>query len=140
MEHQILDHVKNALRVTVDWKAPAVSMPRKLSSVQFTLKSFQRHLERLMAIEEEDGYMVVVAEAKPNLQYRIDQLAGDHDRFRRRVRAILPQLEDLTEWQQVDFEETCDKIRQLLNDVDRHDEEEVSLLQDSLLSDEGGEG
>jgi hypothetical protein len=34
----------------------------------------------------------------------------------------------------------CEEIRSLLEEVDRHDEEEVNLLQDTLLSDEGGEG
>ena len=140
MEHQILDHVKQALRVTLDWKAPAVSLPRKLSSVQFTLRSFQRHLERLMAFEERDGYMRVVAETKPNLQPRIDLLADDHDRFRQRVRDILPVVEDLSEWHEAEFCDVCGEIQSLLDDVDRHDLEEVRLLQDSLLSDEGGEG
>lgn len=140
MEHQILDHVKKALRVTIEWDAPVVSTRRKLSSVKFTLKSFQRHLERLMSIEEEDGYMSVVAESKPNMQYRIDRLAHDHDRFRRRVREIIPELESLTDWQQLEFDVMCEEIRSLLEEVDRHDEEEVNLLQDTLLSDEGGEG
>jgi hypothetical protein len=121
MEHQILDHVKKALRVTIEWDAPVVSTRRKLSSVKFTLMS-------------------VVAESKPNMQYRIDRLAHDHDRFRRRVREIIPELESLTDWQQLEFDVMCEEIRSLLEEVDRHDEEEVNLLQDTLLSDEGGEG
>ena len=53
--------------MTLDWDAPVVSMPRKLSSLQFTMKSFRRHLERVMSIEEEGGYLEEVADAKPNL-------------------------------------------------------------------------
>ena len=41
MEHQVLEHIKQALLVTLNWQAPVVSMPRKLSSLQFTIKSFQ---------------------------------------------------------------------------------------------------
>jgi hypothetical protein len=67
MEHQILEHVKQALRVTINWEAPVVSMPRKLSSLQFTIKSFKRHLERVISIEEEGGYMHEVVDAKPYL-------------------------------------------------------------------------
>ena len=77
MEHQILDHVKQALRVTLGWKVPSEGVPRKLSSVQFTLKSFQRHLERLMNLEEQDGYMVMVGEIKPNMQSRVDRLEDE---------------------------------------------------------------
>jgi hypothetical protein len=93
-----------------------------------------------MKLEEEDGYMSAVSDAKPNLQHAIDQLALDHDRFRCRVRTLVPQLEDLHEWQQAQFEQACDDVRQLLDEVDRHDEQEIELLQESLLYDEGGEG
>ena len=140
MEHQILEHVKQAFRVTLEWKAPSVSLPQKMSSVNFTLKSFQRHLERLMAIEEEGGYMAMVSEVSPHLHQRIDHLAHDHDRFRQQIRNIVPCVEEICEWQPVEFAEVCAEIICLLDDVDLHDQNEISLLQDSLLWDDGGEG
>lgn len=140
MEHKILEHVKQALRVTLDWQAPVVSMPRKLSSLQFTMKSFRRHLERVISIEEEGGYLDDVAEWKPNLQSRIDSLAGDHGRFRARIRQLVPELDELSDWEEERFRDLCDEIRALLDDVDRHDALEIDLLQESLLLDEGGEG
>ena len=140
IEHQVLGHIKQALRVTLEWKAPAVSLPYKMSSVVFTLKSFQRHLERLMAIEEEGGYMAIVSEANPNLQQRVDRLAHDHERFRQQIRNVVSYVEELCEWQHVEFAEICNEVFLLLDEVDSHDEQEISLLQDSLLLDEGGEG
>jgi hypothetical protein len=140
LEHRVLEHIKQALRVTLDWQAPEVSMPRKLSSLQFTMKSFRRHLERVMSIEEEGGYLEGVVEAKPNLQSRIESLSGDHANFRARIRQIVPVLDELSEWQEEQFSTICGEIRQLLNDVDRHDALEIDLLQESLLMDEGGEG
>lgn len=140
MEHQILEHVKQALRVTLDWQAPVVSMPRKLSSLQFTMKSFRRHLERVMSIEEEDGYLDDVADWRPNLHSRIESLAGDHGRLRARVRQLVPELDELNDWEEDRFRDLCDEIRRLVDDVDRHDALEIELLQESLLLDEGGEG
>ena len=140
MEHQVLEHIKQALRVTINWQAPVVSMPRKLSSLQFTIKSFQRHFERVIAIEEEGGYMADVLDAKPYFQDRIDQLAGDHARFRDRLRVLIPELNDIKEWEEPRFDQVCDDLRSLLDDVDRHDTREVELLQESLLLDDGGEG
>ena len=140
MEHQVLEHIKQALRVTINWQAPAVSMPRKLSSLQFTIKSFQRHLERVISIEEEGGYMNEVVDAKPYFQNRIDLLAGDHARFRDRLRKLLPELNDINEWEEPRFDQVCDDLRQLLDEVDQHDLQEVELLQESLLMDDGGEG
>ncbi len=140
IEHQVLNHVKQALRVTLEWDAPVVSLPRKLSSLQFTIKSFRRHLERVMSIEEEGGYLEEVAEAKPNLQSRIDMLNRDHVRFRARVREIVPELDALSEWQEERFGSLCQEIHDLLDDIDLHDAQEIDLLQESMLIDEGGEG
>jgi hypothetical protein len=140
MEHQILEHVKQALRVTINWQAPVVSMPRKLSSLQFTIKSFQRHFERVISIEEEGGYMADLLDSKPYLQERIDQLACDHSRFRERLRKLIPELNDIKEWEEPRFNQVCDDLGSLLDDVDGHDAREVELLQESLLMDDGGEG
>jgi len=140
IEHQVLVHIKQALLVTLDWNAPVVSMPRKLSSLQFTMKSFRRHLERVMSIEEAGGYLDEFADAKPNLQSRIDCLNGDHARFRARIRQLVAKLDQLAEWEEEAFGSLCLEIRQLLCDVDRHNTQEIELLQESLLMDEGGEG
>jgi Hemerythrin HHE cation binding domain len=140
MEHQILHHIKQAMRVTLDWQAPVVSMPRKLSSLQFTIKSFQRHLERVISLEEEGGYMVHVLDARPYFQDRIDQLASDHARFRKRLQKLLPELNDISEWEEPRFNDVCSDLRELIDDVDQHDAREIELLQESLLYDDGGEG
>lgn len=140
MEHEILNHVKQALRVTLGWKVPPEGIARKLSSVEFTLKSFQRHLERLMNIEEQDGYMTFVEEVKPNMHFRIDQLERDHQRFRRVLDNLLPKVASLSEYSDEEIKDVCQEIYALLDRVDRHDKDEISLLQDSLWFDEGGEG
>ncbi len=140
MEHEILNHVKQALRVTLGWKVPPEGISRKLSSVQFTLKSFQRHLERLMNIEEQDGYMVFVEELKPNMHFRVDQLERDHDRFRRAMSCLLPKVDSLSAYDDEEIEAVCEEIHALLERVDHHDRQEVDLLQDSMWLDEGGEG
>jgi len=140
MEHQIFEHIKQALLVTLNWQAPVVSMPRKLSSLQFTIKSFQRHLERVISIEEEGGYMVAVIEDKPHFQERINNLAREHSRFRDRLRKLTVVLNDLNEWEAPRFDEVCDELRALIASIDRHNGREIELLQESMLMDDGGEG
>jgi hemerythrin-like domain-containing protein len=108
--------------------------------LQFTIKSFKRHLERLISIEEEGGYMNEVVDAKPYLQNRIDRLERDHSAFRNRLRKLIPELGDIKEWEEPRFNQVCEELRRLLDDVDRHDLGEVELLQESLLMDDGGEG
>lgn len=140
MEHQIFEHIKQALLVTLNWQAPSVSMPRKLSSLQFTIKSFQRHFDRVVSIEDEGGYMTDVLEYKPYLEERIGQLARDHVRFRDRLRQLIPELNDIKDWELPRFEQVGNTLRDLIADIDRHNAAEVELLQESMLVDDGGEG
>jgi hypothetical protein len=140
MEHQVLEHIKQALLVTANWQAPVVSMPRKLSSLQFTIKSFERHLRRVITIEEEGGYMADVVDTKPYFQNRIDQLARDHARFRERLKRLMVDLNDIKEWEEPRFEAACDDLRRLLGDISEHDDRERDLLQEATLLDDGGEG
>lgn len=140
IEHQTLEHIKGALRVTLDWQAPSVSQARKKSSIRFALQSFCRHLERLMKIEERGGYMAVVAETNPCLEHRIRRLEGDHDRFRGQIKRLVPRLAEVADWQEEEFEFVCKDIKEFLEEVDKHDLAEVDLLQQTLTLDEGGEG
>ena len=140
MEHQILDHVKQALRVTLDWKAPSIGVARKMSSVQFTAKSFTRHLLRMMDLEEHDGYMNVVREQKPHLEHRVKKLERQHAEFRRYIDDLKPEAAALVALPEDQFEYVCSRIVELLDRVDQHDLEEIELLQETLLCDEGGEG
>lgn len=140
MEHQVFEHIKQALLVTLNWQAPSISVPRKLSSVQFTLKSFQRHFERVLSIEEDGGYMADAMDSKPYFQDRVEQLWKDHIRFRDRLRKLVPQLNEIKEWEDERFEQICSELRDLIAAVDRHNEREIELLQESTLVDEGGEG
>jgi hypothetical protein len=140
MEHKILDHVKSALRITLDWKAPSIALPRKVSSVQFTAKSLMRHLLRMIELEEQDGYMAVVREQKPHLDHKVRKLERHHAAFRKMIDELNPDVAALTALPEDQFEFVCSRIVELLDQVDEHDLEEIELLQETLLCDEGGEG
>lgn len=140
MEHQVFEHIKQAVLVTLNWQAPSVSMPRKLSSLQFTMQSFQRHFDRIVSIEEDGGYMAQAVDTKPYFQDRVDQLSREHGAFRDRIRRIVAEFGGITEWEEPQFENLCNELRELIANVDEHNKQEVELLQESVLMDEGGEG
>ncbi|TWT94040.1 hypothetical protein Pla108_37520 [Botrimarina colliarenosi] len=139
-EQQVFSHIKQALRVMVDWRAPSVSQSRKRSSVRFALRSFCRHLERLMSFEEEGGYLPGVSSVRPNWEHRVDLLRAEHKQLREHIGKLIPQIEDEGVWQSERFESACRAIRELLDEVDRHDRDEITLLQETHTMDEGGEG
>ena len=51
----------------------------------------------------------------------------------------MPQLNDIKEWEEPRFEAVCEDLRSLIAAIDRHNEQEVELLQESMLVDDGGE-
>jgi hypothetical protein len=53
---------------------------------------------------------------------------------------MAPDIAALPALAEEDFEFVCSQIEELLDRVDQHDVEEIELLQDTLLCDEGGEG
>jgi hemerythrin-like domain-containing protein len=140
MEHQILQHVKDALRITLGWDVRSVGLARKVSSVQFTMQSLRRHLERVMGLEEEDGYMSSVRELKPNLYDRAANLRLEHQEFRRTLEELTPALDKVNPRDDARFEEVCCDLTAFLARIDRHDKQETQLLQQAFYDDIGGEG
>lgn len=139
-DQQIFEHMKDALRVVVEWRAPAVSLDRKRASVRETLKNFCQHLERLMEFEEEDGYLATVADMRPNWCDRVSRLLEDHQDLRLRIGRLVPQVSNTISWDDDSFDCACSEINELLDRVDRHDRNEIALLQEAMLNDVGGEG
>ncbi len=141
LEHQTLEHIKGALRVALNWSDDEIGVDQKRSSLAFTLQSFRRHFERLMAIEEQDGYLREVSEGNPQAHEQIERLQAEHDRFRMQLRSLDARLQsDFRTWGEAELDSTCEEITLLLREIDSHDLEEIDLLQDTLQHDEGGEG
>ena len=139
-EHVALQTLKDALRLTLDWQAPSVKRARKLASLAFIIRALQRHLEQQLALEEHDGYMSHVHDAKPNLVRRTEQLRAEHDFFRDTLRSLLPNVEQVCPHDDQHFEHLCNELDELLRRIELHDQAEAALLYEALLTDEGGEG
>src|SRR5262249_62335028 len=82
VEHGLLQHLIQGLRATAAWPVPGPDASRKLSTLRFVAGSFQRHLERLLALEEYDGYMGLVRATSPRLGRTADALRVEHEHFR----------------------------------------------------------
>lgn len=136
VEHQIIAHVKDALRLTLETKTATVSMPRKLSIVRFMCDSFERHLERLLDLEEDGGYMSLVRERKPQLYEEVVALRAEHGRFRDEVKQIQQSLHALGDADEERFGGQCHRLHDLLERLEEHDAKEIGILEQVLLGDE----
>src|ERR1700679_364526 len=109
VEHQILEHVKDALRLTLEMKTSSTSLARKLSSVRFMAQSFERHLDRLFDLEEDGGYMDMVRERRPQLIDEATRLRHEHAELRGLLASIQQGLEALTDDDESRFHGVCHK-------------------------------
>lgn len=140
LEHQILQLVASALRLGLSWETASVGFAKKLSSVRFTAQSFQRHLERLMSLEEGGGYMQFVRDRQPGLYDESQTLRREHDGFRQALSRIVRCLEELPAEDLDALDDACHNLEALLDRLDRHHMREIDLIQEAVDRDTGGEG
>jgi hemerythrin-like domain-containing protein len=140
VEHEMVKHVMQALRVSAGWPVPGPDASRKLSTLRFIVPAFQRHLEHLLTLEEHDGYMDLVARTAPWLGRSTDALRAEHDRFRAEARQLVQRLEGLPTTDSAGLEKFCADLLALLGKIEEHNGEENALILEALARDEGGEG
>lgn len=139
-EFERLQDVKGALLITLNWRTPAIGLPRKLESLLFIMQALQRHLAMQLDLEEQGGYLEIVNEIKPNLAEEKNRLLREHDHFRASLDQILPSVAELSPADEARVEEICEELFGLLARIDQHELREAKLLQEVFASDEGGEG
>ncbi|MCE9552005.1 MAG: hemerythrin domain-containing protein [Planctomycetes bacterium] len=140
IEHQTLKHVTEALRIVLNWQAPDAGLPRKLTSLRFVTGSLQRHMQYMLGLEEQDGYMPQVMAMSPQFAKEVATLRLQHDEFRLALQEIVAQLEAVTADDPAQVSEICKRLTELLDKLDAHSKLETSLVQEAFLREEGGEG
>ncbi|MCC7086235.1 MAG: hypothetical protein IT427_14625 [Pirellulales bacterium] len=140
IEHEALKHITSALRTVMDWHPSGDEVARKLSSLRFIAESFQRHLERLMALKEQDGYLANAIDEKPNLAEKANALLLEHDRFDESLHRLLLKLEQISATDKQAIDAACRDLEELLIKLDDHHRREAALMQEAFLRDEGGHG
>jgi hypothetical protein len=103
-------------------------------------RSFQRHMDCMMAIKERGGYMDNVLKRRPDLSHSVEVLRQENDEFRGELGFVLGQLEN-----HVPNGETClaiisHNMTQMFKTLDDHNEDECDLFHEAFDRDEGGEG
>jgi hypothetical protein len=139
VEQNMLKQLTDALRVTLVREERQGDSAQRISTLRFILQSFQRHLERMMSLEEDDGYLGWVVDENPRLNRAVAALRDEHERFRTALPKVLQRLgHDVRD--RAAFDETCAELFALLRLLDAHREKEGGLLQEAVVRDGGGEG
>lgn len=136
VEQEMLNHIMNAVRTILDWKIQEHDLSRKLTSLLFITNSFQRHLMRLMELEECHGLMDSITESHPHLQERVECLKQDHKLFRTAFDRIMPKLQRISAQDHDTMGMMCDELVVLMNRLAEHSGKETDLIERLLLNDE----
>ena len=140
IEQGLLRHLMEGLRLSTTWQVRGPDASRKLSTLRFITGSFQRHLERLLSLEEHDGYMDKVLTCAPHLGRATAALRAEHDSFRSVAIRVVQQLEPLQDSDAAALEKAGSELVALLDRIARHNRKEQALLLEAFARDEGGEG
>ena len=140
IEQELLRHVMEGLRLSTAWQVQGPDASRKLSTRRFVTASLQRHLERLLALEEDDGFLDQVPACAPRLARAAAALRAEHDGFRSEARRVVQRLEPLPATDPAALEEVGRVLVALLDRIEGHNRQEMALVQEALLRDEGREG
>jgi hypothetical protein len=139
-EHDLVEHVKDALRLALSWNLREVGLARKLTSVRFCTESLVRHLQLMMEMEEQGGYLDDIGDTKPHLCDRAERLAAEHTTIRSESTRVLALVEAATPENDESFQECCRELELLLARLDDHESRERELFFELYCDDEGGEG
>jgi hypothetical protein len=140
VEHEMLKHIMEGLRLAAGRPVPGPDGSRKLSTLRFVAQSFQRHLEHVLALEEYDGYMDLVLASAPWLGRATEALRAEHDLFRTEARRLVQRLERLRATDVAAQGKLGDDLLVLLGKIEGHNGKEVALIQEAVGRDGGGEG
>jgi hemerythrin-like domain-containing protein len=140
VENRMLQQLMEGLRMALGWKNQGPDFSRKLSTVRFIAQSFQRHLEHLMTLEENNGYMDLVVQTAPQLTRNVNVLRQEHERFRTSAGRLMQRLEHVSPTDQATFADISQELDTLLHTVEEHGQKETKVLQEAFERDEGGEG
>jgi hypothetical protein len=140
VEHQMLQHIMEGVRITVGWQVEGTDATRKLSTLSFMLQSFQRHLERLLALEEHEGYMDLVPANDARLARIANALKGEHQTFRSEAHRFVQRLERMQSTDLDGLAQVCSELLVLLKKIDAHSSKELALLHEAFGQDSGGGG
>ncbi len=140
VEHYLLQQLMEGVRRTTGWQVEGPDASRKVSTLRFLVESFQRHLDRLLTLEEHGGYMDLVVVSDPRLSRTTATMQAEHDRFRTDARQIAGRLEALPATDLVELGGICEALLGLVRQIEKHNHKEIALLQEAFGQESGGEG
>lgn len=130
-EHELLAHIAEALRTTIDWALRTQDCTSRLPSLRFIAHSFYRHLEHILELEEREGYLPAIDSRRhTDLREQIVALRAEHDDFRSRLLTSVNRMENVSPLDYLTVGEVCTSLQTLLDEINDHNRREMLLIEE----------
>ncbi len=140
VELAILLGIEQSLRTALQLTTWDRANSRKLSTLRFAARSFERHLTRTRVLADHGGYMHSITDANPHLASNVRALRDVRRKLQANFERIILRLEYVSPDDAAAFGEVCAELECYLKQLRTHGEKERELLQHSFIQEEGGSG
>lgn len=135
-EHDRVNELSDQLRQKVA-VVPRSGTAPWLASVRECFEHFRAHMYKHMALEERDGYMDAVVTRRPTLSPHVDRLRHEHVQFCRILDGLHTSFESLQPEERLLALDCCRRVEALLGYIQRHEDDENTLVGYAFTQDVG---
>ncbi len=135
-EHDRVHDLVTKLREEIA-KVPRTDRSDWLSQLRERFEHLRAHLHKHMALEEQDGYLPIVATRRPTLGGEVDRLQHEHDELIKIMDGIRRDLHSLNENDPLLIQDCCRRLENLVDFIEHHEQDE-NLIVISVFTDEIG--
>jgi hypothetical protein len=140
VELALLLSIEQSFRIALQWMTRDRGNSRKLSTLRFVARSFERQLTRTRVLADHGGYMHLITDTKPHLASEVKALRNAREVLQADFECIIIRLEYVSPDDAAGFVDVCAELERYLEDLKAHGQKEMELLQRSFNQKEGGSG
>ena len=135
-EHEKLRGLSSTLSSAIA-VIPKMPQPGWLNEVRSAFDQLRDHLNTHMTLEERDGYLTPVVDARPALSRVVQRLAHEHKEFRRLLDGIQRDFLSITAADRLLIGDCFRRIQELMRCVEHHEKDENLLVMSTFGQDLG---
>ena len=140
VELALLFSIEQSFRIALQWMTRDRGNSRKLSTLRFLARSFERQLTRTRVLADHGGYMHLITDTKPHLASEVKALRNVREELHANFERIMVRLEYVSPDDAAGFGKVCAELERYLEDLKAHGQKELELLQRSFNQEGGGSG
>lgn len=140
VELALLLGMEQSLRIVLQWMTRDRGNSRKLSTLRFAARTFERQLSRTRVLADYGGYLHLVTEFAPLLSAEVRLLSEKREELQVGFEKLILRLEYVSPEDAAGFAKLCVELEEYLSELRTHGQRETELLQRAFRPTAGRSG